>query len=512
MSDNGTTSGLGGIFDKLTSSSIFSLPIDYFETTFLEGVKTQWAIFKAMFFLIGSMPQFLFWLPIYSAIILILSNLGTIREHLVTLVGFFMSSHWSAVFVFLFVFKFLKVFVNLFSYKYLATWRPPALHPSVAPSDVTVIISSVGDFGRDFVQTVESVLENHPAKILISTVGTGRLVHARRSVEGIMRTRSLPGRTIEVVAVHQPSLRAQYVNASLEVKTDLIAYVDDHVRWPPTFLQSALSEFEDGNVGIVGTCKRVDRDVGYGVSDSLRNLFACIYLERHNYELTATYNLDGGVWIISGRTQLVRTDIVQSLEYRQQFLSEYFLGAGPIQGDVDNFITRYMANHGWKTVFHHNPEAMIYTTLGTRGGWPKFIKQLLLWSRAIWRSNLKTIFIDGRCWRWHPWTSYTMFLAGIFNISILYDPLLFFALFQSEFYTPDNHAGGMLCWALLFARLAKSWPYHMQHKSEMWWALPAEFLFVYLHGAIRLLGLLTCHDISWASPALKSPRHVMFAV
>ncbi|KAM0131573.1 hypothetical protein ACHAO1_007286 [Botrytis cinerea] len=452
----------------------------------------------------GALHNFLCWAPVYSAILLLSTNSESSRELFATIHDFFASSPWSAAFASLFVFKFLKVVVHLFSYNFLSSYKLPPLHPSVVPSDVTVIIASVGDFADEFVRTVELILKNNPAKIIISTVGTEKLIQARRVVEEIMRDKGLPGRKIEVIAIHQPSKRAQCVQASLQVRTGIIAYVDDHVFWPASFFQSVLSEFEDPAVGIVGTRKRVIRDSGDNWSDSLRNFFACIYLDRHNYEMTSTYNIDGGVWVISGRTCLVRADIVQSVEYRRRFLSETFLGAGPANCDDDNFTTRYMINHGYKTVFHNRPEALIETSLGTSGGWPKFYQQLLRWSRSIWRSHSKTIFIDGTCWKVCPWTSYAMFVSGLLNISIIYDFLLFFTLFKSEFYTENNHVGAYLFWALIFSRMIKPWPYYMRNKHEMWWAVPAELLFGYFHGLVRLNALLTCREIGWSGRDLSS--------
>ncbi|TGO14874.1 hypothetical protein BTUL_0047g00360 [Botrytis tulipae] len=481
-------------------------------------------IFGGLFFVLVSLPNtklgrgvealynFLRWAPVYSAVLLLSSRSEASRELLATLHEFFAASPWSAAFVFLFAFKFVKIVVHLFSYNFLSSYKLPPLHPSVVPSDVTVIIATVGDFADEFVRTIDLVLENHPAKIIISTVGTEKLIQARRVVERIMREKRLPGRKIEVIAVHQPSKRVQCVQASLQVRTGLIAYVDDHVFWPRTFLQSVLAEFEDPAVGIVGTCKRVIREPGDNWSDSLRNFFACIYLERHNYELTSTYNIDGGLWVVSGRTCLLRTEIVQSVDYRSKFLSETFLGAGPVNCDDDNFNTRYMMNHGYKTVFHNRPEALIETTLGKSGGWPKFYQQLIRWSRSIWRSHIKTVLIDGTCWKFCPWTSYAMFVSGLLNISIIYDSLLFFTLFKSDFYTETNHAGAYLLWAIISSRMIKSWNCYMRHKHEMWWAVPAEFLFGYFHGIIRLIALLTCRDIGWGgrdltglAPAVRRP-------
>lgn len=498
-------SSIPGAVRSLFDLTLGQTLVSFSSTAFIWGLLLTYTASRGTNFGHGldSFRNFLFWAPIYTTIVLVLSNLEPLRELLVTLYAFFVSSPWSAAFVFLFVFKFLKIFVHLYSYIFLTSYATPFLYPSVSPQDVTVIIPSIGDFGDDFIDTVRTVLANNPAKVLVSTVGSAKYIRARRVVAGIIRTEGVSGDKIQVISCHKPSKRAQCVQASLEVKTDLIAYTDDHVIWPPTFLQSVLSEFEDEHVGFVGTCKRVIRDPGDNWSDSVRNFLACIYLERHNYEMTATYNLDGGVWVISGRTQLIRTDIVHSLKYRQAFLSETFLGAGPINCDDDNFTTRWVVNNGWKLVFHNRPEALVYTTLGTTGGWDKFYQQLLRWARAIWRSHPKTIF-DGKCWRVYPWTSYAMFISNLVNISIIYDPLLFLALFKSEFYTEDNHAGAYLFWALILSRLVKPWSYFMRHKNEIIWALPVELLFGYIHGVIRLIALFTCRDIGWGGRDLRA--------
>lgn len=477
----GSTALLGGLFTSL---------LIYRSTTVGQGVNALYS--------------FLLWIPIYSVGLIILSNTGPLRTLFYTLAGFSRSSPWSAVFVFLFVWKFLKIVVHLFSYTCLTGYRLPPANPTVLPSDVTVIIPSVSDFGEEFILTVQTVLANHPAKVIISTVGASKLLHARRVAEEIMRSNRLPGRTIEVVTINEANKRAQCVHASIQVKTDIIAYADDHVIWPRTFLQSVLAEFEEPSVGIVGTVKQVIRDPGKNWSDSIRNFIACIYLERHNFEMTATYNLDGGVWVISGRTCLIRSDIVQTLEFRQKFLSETFLGIGPINCDDDNFITRYMINHGFKTVFHNRPEAMILTTLGTSGGWPKFWQQLLRWARSIWRSHSKTVFVDGKCWKAFPWTSYAMFLSGLTNISIIYDPFLFISLYNSKFYNPNGHVGAYLAWVLLLSKIVKSWHFYARNTDDLWWCVPVGWFFGYFHGFVRLVALVTCWDTAWGGRDLSA--------
>lgn len=87
--------------------------------------------------------------------------------------------------------------------------------------------------------------------------------------------------------------------------------------------------------------KKVTRDKGKTILDSLPNFLACIYLERHNFEMTAQNAIDGGVFVVSGRTNAVRASIVMDRSFREGFTNEklYFGTVGPVLADDDISLT-----------------------------------------------------------------------------------------------------------------------------------------------------------------------------
>jgi cellulose synthase/poly-beta-1,6-N-acetylglucosamine synthase-like glycosyltransferase len=211
------------------------------------------------------------------------------------------------------LFKGIKIVVHIFSYYCLTRRVHMPASSKYSSSDVTVIVPTIGDFGEEFHACIRSILACRPAEVIVSVVGNPD--YARSVCRNINRD------VIRVVAVKNANKRNQFLAAAKTVKTAILVNADDHVFWPTTFLQSALIPFDDPLVGLVGTVKRVIRERGNSLKESFLNYIACMYLERHNFECTATYNLDGGVFVISGRTQLVRTEIVMREDYKFGYLN-----------------------------------------------------------------------------------------------------------------------------------------------------------------------------------------------
>ncbi|RFU29608.1 hypothetical protein B7463_g6726, partial [Scytalidium lignicola] len=393
------------------------------------------------------------------------------------------------IFLFLLAFKSLKIAVHLLSY---LTYRPqPAeKQPSFSHRDVTVIVPTVGSFDDEFQECIRTILANLPHQIIISTVGKEKFIHAKQ----VCRQLDHSGKIIKVVATDTPNKREQTLHALKQVTTPISCTADDHVFWPTTFLRSALAPFEDVCVGIVGTVKRVRRQRGTSTTQSFLNYLGCIYLERHNFECTASSNLDGGVFVISGRTALIRTEIVQSFRYRKAYMSEtWFFGLlGPLKVDDDNFITRWMVNRGWKTVFHNDTDAMIETTIGTTGGWFKFQGQLNRWVRTTWRSNSTSLLSERRCWSAHPWTTYAMFISSFVNMALFYDFALFITLFKSGYGRYWLH----LTAYLFVSKVIKPFPHILRNPRDIVFLIPG-ILFGYYHSAVKLWALLTVWNVQW---------------
>jgi len=431
------------------------------------------------------------WRPIEISIVVSLGVLfrGQILDLVSYLAGLSTSSQ---AFLTLFVFKFFKVIVHIVSY---SLYRPPLSpdNPTYTSLDCTVIIPTVGEMDSEFIETVESILACNPASLIISTVGLEKLEWARRICAKI-------DPNILCIAIDRPNKRNQFMAAVNRVNTAITVSADDHVFWPRTFLQSAIASFEDPHVGLVGTVKRVRRaNLGWCFTDFL-NFIACLYLERHNFECTASYNIDGGVFVISGRTVIYRTSIIQSPPFQKAFMNEYWLFGtiGPMNVDDDNFVCRWMVTHRHGIVFHNSPGALMGTTLGTSGGWRKFRGQLDRWARTTWRSNSTTLFADRTAWRTHPWCVYAVYFSAFVNFAAFYDPALFATLYFSSFYS--TCAMKWLAGLLLLSKLIKPLPHYVKNPRDLTY-LPLQILFGYYHSWVKLNALLTCTNVAWSTRA-----------
>lgn len=436
-------------------------------------------------------------------------------------------------FWFLIIFKFSKIIVHFRANHTASMQRACRPHASdlYKQSDVTVVIPTISCWGPDLENTIESILNNNVHQIIISTVGRHKQQNFQAKIARFLEmyegkaeyTPSREEKKILVVTIPGANgdKRSQLKEGYARCETRILAYADDHVIWPDTYVTSVLSEFQDPRVGLVGTVKRVIREREpwtwndwSAISDNLRNFLASIYLERHNYELNATYNLDGGVFVISGRTAFVRTQIFkENPGFEWPFESESWLGGGgtwwgadgPMKVDDDNYITRYMVDHGWKTVFHNRvPEGLMDNTLGTHGGWTRFRGQLMRWARTTIRSNTTSLFMEGTCWDAYPWTTFAMFVSCFFNIAIVAEGLIIYCLEMS------GHGNwltyGVLVLALLGTKFAKPWSHYKAYPEDLYLCVP-QILFGYVHGLLRIYAILTASNVEWSGRKTQDVSH-----
>lgn len=346
----------------------------------------------------------------------------------------------------------------------------------------------------DFAECLESLAANSPAHIIVVT--GGQIGNYERACE---YKKYLPSLTV----IHSSiaNKRAQICQGLKLVGTRITILCDDHVFWPARILASMLAPFESRSVGAVGTKKRVRRSTTDICFAGFWNFLGCLYLERHNFELAATNCLDGGVFVISGRTAAYRTGILRNSQFINGFLSEYtFFGLfGPLNADDDNFITRWCVNHGWQIKFQYSDECTIETTLGE---YPRFLSQCLRWVRTTWRSNATSLFVDRTVWRRQPWCVYAVYLASLFNFALFYDAALLWTLYNAlnEYPAPERSTA---CWVaclglwILASKLVKPFPHFRQHPKDLLF-LPGYILFGYYHSLIKLYALITFWDVAWS--------------
>ena len=241
---------------------------------------------------------------------------------------------------------------------------------------------------------------------------------------------------------------------------------------------------------------------------NLWNMLGCLYLERHNFELAATNIIDGGVFVISGRTSAHRSKLLKKQAFidgfKNEILSFYCLGSvGPLNADDDNFITRWMVEHGWKIRFQYSEQACIETTLGE---FPKFIFQCNRWARTTWRSNPRSLF-SIQTWKTQPWCIYAVYLSSLVNFALITDVALVYIPWSNLTHAANPRFCGIpvgiwsLCLWILGTKLVKTWPHFRRYPGDVVY-LPGAILFGWFHSFIKLYALITFWDIHWGSRPL----------
>ncbi|EXJ94459.1 hypothetical protein A1O1_02855 [Capronia coronata CBS 617.96] len=406
--------------------------------------------------------------------------------------------NWNLLFIFLVVFRYLRLVVHIVSY---CAYKPSPVSGSrsMTEKQCSIIIPTVDPENPHFHECLLWILTNDPLEIHIVTVGK-RLQQLTKKVVRRYQA-AFPSIRILVSATKTANKRQQVAHALPYVRGAITFLVDDTVFWPsPNFLRTAVAPFEDPEVGGVGTNKRVRREnLAFGFS-SFWNMMGALYLERHNFEIRATNTIDGGVFVISGRTCAYRTNILQDPSFLEGYNNErFFFGLrGPLNADDDNFITRWLVTHNWKIKIQYCQDSMIETVLGT---YPKFLSQCLRWSRTTWRSNTASLITDRTVYRAQPWCVYAVYLTSLVNFALFYDTALVYTLSRSHFYSPATLQTLGMC--IVLSKLVKLVPYFCRHPADLIYLL-GYFVFAYFHSFIKLYAGLTFWVTTWGGRDLET--------
>lgn len=170
--------------------------------------------------------------------------------------------------------------------------------------------------------------------------------------------------------------------------------------------------------------------------------------------------------------------------------------------DDDNFITRWMVNHGWQIAIQNTPGARIETTLGE---YPKFLYQCVRWVRSTWRSNLTSLLVDRTVWRTQPWCVYAVYLTSLVNFALFYDAALFYSLWRAlgdstgQIVDPETAMAYLGAW-IFCSKMVKPLPHFRRNLDDLIY-LPGYLLFGYYHSLVKLYALFTTHIIACVSRA-----------
>ncbi|KAK4041847.1 glycosyltransferase [Parachaetomium inaequale] len=400
----------------------------------------------------------------------------------------------------LFAWRYLRFVVNLVAF-WCYSPAPKPTNPTYTPSkDVTAVIPTVGPESEGFRETLKSCAENGPAKIIVVTAGDELYAKAYSYITKFMK--EYPAIEFVVERTQVVSKRAQVALAVAHIKTDIAVLLDDHVFWGPRYLESLLSAFENPAVGMVGTNKRVRREQGLGLWGRIWNMLGATYLCRHNFEIRASNAVDGGVFVVSGRTCGIRTEILRHPEFLPGYTNEkFFFGFfGPLNADDDNYNTRFAVRHGWQIKIQYTEDSVMHTTLGVEEPLlTKFLGQCRRWARTTWRSNPCSLITDRSVWAFQPYCVYAVYLTSLTNFAAVTDSLLVYLLTKSSAYTSITLAG-LVSW-ILFTKTVKVFDYFRRHPQDII-LFPVYLAFAYFHSFIKFWTLLTFYDCTWSGRRL----------
>lgn len=397
----------------------------------------------------------------------------------------------------LFVFRYFRLAVNIVSYlKYKPS--PIPANPSYTSRDVTILIPTVEN-NEAFLTCARSICANSPAQLFVITVGQDM----RDAIDNSLRhlRTEFPAVNMQVHYTEGANKRRQLDAVIPLIRTQFTSMVDATVIWGPRFLASALAPLEDPNVCLVGTNKRVRRTRGAGLVASFWNFIGCLYLERHNFEVRAQNAISGEVFVISGRTNLIRTVVIQDPEFRVGFVNErFFLGMrGPLAADDDNFIVRWVLKLGGGIKFQYDDDARI--DIAPIGEFPRFLSQCVRWARTTWRSNPAALKIS-HVWIKQPYSVYSIYLASFFNFALLIDPLLLYLCYRPDYVSETNWTSiWLLVIWIVCSKMVKLITYFWREPRDLLF-FPLYVLFAYYHSLIKLWALLTFWDVAWSGRQL----------
>ncbi|KAK8080829.1 hypothetical protein PG997_008647 [Apiospora hydei] len=406
---------------------------------------------------------------------------------------------------------------------------PVSANPTYLPfKDVTVVIPTVDPATHTFQRCLKSVCANNPCRIFVVTVGKEKYRAAKAALQPVRS--DYPDMNIKLHHTFVANKRAQINSVIDSIGTSITLLVDNSAIWPTRFLSNALAPFEDPEVGLVGTEKLVERLEKGTLWERFWNYLGATYLARHSWELMASSAIDGGLFIVSGRTAGIRTSILKDPEFRRGYMDEHILFSfpnpfpflfrrknfiftiGPIVADDDNYIHRWCVNHGIKAKFQADAGAVIQNNgddheasssssssvvgIAGLGEYPRFLQQCLRWARTTFRSNPRML-LSPRAWRQHPWSMYGVQVATLTNFALAVDYLQLYLFRRTAWCVSMSWLWYVLLgWILFSGKMPKLYPWYRRYPADLLF-FPGSVVFGYWHSLIKVYALLTFWNVKW---------------
>ncbi|RDW93668.1 uncharacterized protein DSM5745_00990 [Aspergillus mulundensis] len=278
----------------------------------------------------------------------------------------FVDDRMGIIFLVFFSVRYLRLLINLIAFWALYEPTPIPQKPTLNPSDCTVVLATTCTDAEDadFKACLTSCLTNEPGALIVVPVGQEAAQATNRALKFVQPR--FTKTNVSVKAVEPAKRRAEMANVLRSVGTKITVLLDEHVSWPSAkFLPSLLAPFEDQDIGLVGVRKDVCRKETDSALRSMWNFFGALYLERHNFDIRAATTLSGGLFVsgIASQTSAFQSSINTDLKFQEAYKKNSFVRMmlRPFNTEED-FITRWIVNHGYKLSFQYTKEATIETT------------------------------------------------------------------------------------------------------------------------------------------------------
>ncbi|KAL7762315.1 hypothetical protein ACKLNR_008850 [Fusarium oxysporum f. sp. zingiberi] len=402
------------------------------------------------------------------------------------------TTFWLYLFVGLWVHRYLRLLVHCVSH-WTYKSKPIPNKPTFTSKDVTVVIPTIHNAFEELRPSLESILACEPAELILVTTHD-----KRKDLQRLADSLVFP--KVRVLDTPIANKRLQVCEALPKVETPITIMADDDVTWPSTLMPWILAPFEDPQIGGVGTCQRVRREHDGSWSTKAWNWLGAAYIERRNFEISATHNIDGGTSCMSGRTGAYRSEILSSHDFLHGFKNEKWR-KWILNADDDNFVTRWLVSHQWKTWIQYDKECEIETTLENS---TKFLYQCSRWARSNWRSNWTSMVTERYIWTQQLWCTYALHFATFTSLAFVVDPLLLASCWwgTADWDIQNRRYAFWTQFIFMFAftKVVKLMGLFIRNPSDIMF-LPVSVIFGYFHGLIKLYALITLNMTSWGSRA-----------
>jgi hypothetical protein len=377
---------------------------------------------------------------------------------------------------------FLKFFASMLYHPI-----PITNNPTLYPRDLTIVVPIFFPTKENFMRCFKTWILSGAYIVLAADITCYKDV-CEWIEEDNIKTCIMRDDQISVINVDKPGKREAMWLGLRNVKTQIMAFVDDDSAWNSTVILSLLSAYENPLIGGCGTVQRVRQKSNWR---TVTEVMADMRLSMRYREVKATTHMGGYASCISGRTASYRTSVLRRDGFEEFFMNDQFMGRKQSSGD-DKCLTRWIFIQPdvkmWSQVCN---ECCVTTTFDDG---MTFIKQTLRWSRNTWRSDITTIFVHGKfMWKKGFWLCIILIDRFISPFTMIGGLVLIIYGFVIHW---DDYL--LLYWLLwlLFSRGVKLFPHFIRKPWDILY-LPIFVFYNYFSACLKIYALCTLENRSW---------------